>query len=229
MSNVSQKIVCKVLNNRLSRVIPKIISQNQSGFIKDRSIGENVLLAPEIIHNIRTKGGNVLIKLDMNKAYDRLAWNFLCIVMRRMGFIEQWISIIWNLLSNMWYTVIVNGKRHGFFKSHKGVKQRDPISPSLFIIVTEVLTRTLNSLYENPRFIGFHMQPNGPRINHLSYADDIIIFCAGKSHTLHLVMDVLNKYEQSSGQLINKEKSCFLVGEDTLTKRRNIVRRILKI
>ncbi|KAF3639165.1 hypothetical protein FXO38_22816 [Capsicum annuum] len=123
LSNVSQKIVCKVLNNRLSRVIPKIISQNQSGFIKDRSIGENVLLAPEIIHNIRTKGGNVLIKLDMNKAYDRLAWNFLCIVMRRMGFIEQWISIIWNLLSNMWYTVIVNGKRHGFFKSHKGRKR----------------------------------------------------------------------------------------------------------
>ncbi|XP_060211737.1 uncharacterized protein LOC132639298 [Lycium barbarum] len=230
LSNVSQKIVSKVLNDRLSRIIPKIISQNQSGFVKDRSIGENVLLAQEIIHNIRkpNKGGNVIIKLDMSKAYDRLSWNFLCIVMRKMGFSEQWIMIIWNLLSNMWYSVIINGRRHGFFQSYRGVKQGDLISPSLFIIVAEVLTRLLNKLFDIPRFSGFNMQSNGPMINHLSYADDIIIFCAGKTYTIQLIIEALNKYENNSGQLINKAKCCFLMADDTPIKRRKIVAKLLK-
>ncbi|XP_059288842.1 uncharacterized protein LOC132042262 [Lycium ferocissimum] len=105
LSNVTHKIVSKVLNNRLSKILPKIISFNQSGFMKGRAIGENVLLAQEIVHDIRkpNKGGNVVIKLDMSKAYDKISWNFICAVMRRMGFNEHWIFIIWNLMSNAWF------------------------------------------------------------------------------------------------------------------------------
>ncbi|XP_060200074.1 uncharacterized protein LOC132628293 [Lycium barbarum] len=88
LSNVTHKIVSKVLNNRLSKVLLNIISQNHSGFMNNRAMGENVLLAQEIVHEIRkpNKGGNVVIKLDMNKAYDRISWNFICAVMRKMGF-----------------------------------------------------------------------------------------------------------------------------------------------
>lgn len=75
LSNVIQKIISKIVNNRLTLILPNIISLNQSGFIKGRSIGENVLLAQEIIHEIKTvnKGGNVIFKIDMNKAYDRIS------------------------------------------------------------------------------------------------------------------------------------------------------------
>ncbi|XP_060210954.1 uncharacterized protein LOC132637966 [Lycium barbarum] len=130
LSNVTQKIVSKVMNYRLSKIIPNLISQNQSGFVKGRAIGENVLLAQELIHDIKNnnKGGNVVFKIDMNKAYDKISWKFICDVMRKMGFTETWIHIIWILLTNMWYSVMINGKRHGFFKSQRGVKQGDPIS-----------------------------------------------------------------------------------------------------
>ncbi|WMV21906.1 hypothetical protein MTR67_015291 [Solanum verrucosum] len=109
------------MNHRLTHILPKIISLNQSGFIKGRAIRENVLLAQEIIHEIKTKnkGGNVIFKIDMNKAYDRMAWQFICIVMKRMGFDDRWIHNVWNLLSNNWYTVTVNGKRRGKTKTLK--------------------------------------------------------------------------------------------------------------
>ncbi|XP_059284799.1 uncharacterized protein LOC132038092 [Lycium ferocissimum] len=116
---------------------------------------------------------------------------------------------------------------HGFFKSERGVKQGDPISPSLFIIAAEVLSMLLNNLFDKPEFNGFSMQPNGPKINHISYADDIIIFCSGKTATLKLIMATLTQYELNSGQLINKEKSCFLVADDISTKRKNIILRNL--
>lgn len=91
LNKVSQKIVSKALNNRLAKLIPKIISQNQTSFIKGRSIGENILLAQEIIHEIikPNMGGNVAIKIDIYKAYDRLSWHFLCVVMRKLGFAEE--------------------------------------------------------------------------------------------------------------------------------------------
>ncbi|XP_060182470.1 uncharacterized protein LOC132612164 [Lycium barbarum] len=108
LSNVTQKIVSKVLNNKLSKIISKLISPNQSGFVKGRAIGENVMLAQEIIHDMKknNKGGNVIFKIDMTKAYDRMSWNFICSVMRKMGFNEAWVHAIWNLLSNMWYSVV---------------------------------------------------------------------------------------------------------------------------
>ncbi|XP_060178227.1 uncharacterized protein LOC132608170 [Lycium barbarum] len=160
LSNVTQKIISKVLSDRLANVLPKIISANQSGFIKGRTIEENALLAQEIIHDLKqeNRDGNVIFKIDMNKAYNRLSWYFLCVVMRKMGFDEKWIFIIWNVLSNNWYTVVINGKRHGFFNSQIGVKQGDPISPALFIIAAETLSCMLNNLYNDPTFISFTMQ-----------------------------------------------------------------------
>ncbi|XP_060195103.1 uncharacterized protein LOC132624322 [Lycium barbarum] len=221
LSNVTHNIVSKVLNNRFSKILPKIISSNQSGFMKGSAIGENVLLAQEIVHDIRkpNKGGNVVIKLDMSKAYDRISWNFICVVMRKMGFNEHWIFIIWNLMSNAWYTICINGKRNGFFKSQRGVKQGDPISPGLFIIASEVLSRLLNKLFEDNKFNGFNMPTNGPPINHLSYADDIIIFSSGKTYTLMKIMKCLKDYQENSGQMINEGKSCFLMDDSISTKR----------
>lgn len=81
----------------------------------------------------------------------------------------------------------------------------------------------LIKLYEDPRFTGFYMQPNGPKINHLAYSDDLIIFCAGKTNTLKLVMEYLKKYGDNSGQLINREQSYFLMGEGISSRRIEIV------
>ncbi|XP_019259988.1 PREDICTED: uncharacterized protein LOC109238018 [Nicotiana attenuata] len=155
----------------------------------------------EIIKDIKkpSRGGNVVIKLDMAKAYDRVSWEFLCMALKNIGFYEWWIHLIHNYISNNWYSVIVNGGRHGFFKSNMGLRQGDPISPSLFFISAELLSKMLNNLHDRQGYKGFYMSVNGPKINHLSFANDTILFCNGGKDTLEIILKTLEIYEKISG------------------------------
>ncbi|XP_070011148.1 uncharacterized protein [Nicotiana sylvestris] len=147
----------------------------------------------------------------MSKAYDRVSWEFLCLFLRAMGFGEGWIDIIWRLVSNIWYSININGTRSGFFNSSRGLRQGDPLSPSLFVICAELLSRLMNKLPENADIRLYAVDKHSPMITHLSYADDTILFTSGDLESIRLKMINLKIYEETSGQLINKEKSSFLV------------------
>lgn len=99
--------------------------------------------------------------------------------------------MIWRLVSNNWYSVLVNGQTHGFSHSSRGLKQGDPLSPTLFIIAAEVLSRGLNNLYSNKRFKGYGLPKWSPEINHLAYADDTILFCSADPHAIKMMIKVL--------------------------------------
>ncbi|XP_019263600.1 PREDICTED: uncharacterized protein LOC109241326 [Nicotiana attenuata] len=190
----------------------------QARFVKGRSIVENVLLIQEIITDIRlrTKAGpNVVIKLDMTKAYDRLSWLFLTKMPRKFGFGERFIVLVFNIVGDNWYSVLVNGQLHGFFKSSRCLKQGDPLSPTLFILAAEALSRGLNALHLNLYFCGFGLPKWSPKINHLTYADDTIIFSSSDATSLRLVMEVIYLYETAFGQLVNKGKSAIYMHHST--------------
>ncbi|XP_075087590.1 uncharacterized protein LOC142169603 [Nicotiana tabacum] len=201
----------RVVHDRLEKILPSLISSNQSGFVKGRSIFETILLTQEIVTYIRLreKPANVVIKLNMEKAYDRVSWKYLMHILRKMGFAECFINMIWNLISNNWCSVLINGQASGLFHSTRGVKQGDPLSPSLFIISLEVLSRSLNKLFEDMRFKGFGMPKWADPLNHLAYADNTIIFSSADPYSLRKIVKVLSKYEHTSGQMINKTKSSF--------------------
>lgn len=126
------KIISRVLHDRLVMVSQKIISQNQSEFVKGRSIIKNILLAQEIIRDInrRNKLINFVIKLDMTKAYDRVLWVYLTKVTRRFGFSKIIIDMVWRLISNSGYFVLINGQSYGLVQSPRDLKQGTP-SPDL--------------------------------------------------------------------------------------------------
>nr|XP_016440976.1 PREDICTED: uncharacterized protein LOC107766672 [Nicotiana tabacum] len=126
-----------------------------------------------------------------------------------MGFFEQFINTVWNFLSNNWYSVLINDQDLGFSHSTRGVKQGDPLSPALFILSAEVLSRSLNKLFEYRRFRGYGIPKWTDPLNHLTYADDTIIFASADPYSLEKIVEVLSKYEFTSGQLINKSKSSF--------------------
>lgn len=159
LSNFINEVISRVIHDRMKGVTPTLNASNQSGFVKGRSIFENILLTQEIVADIRLRGkpANVALKLDMAKAYDRVSWRYLMHVLRKMRFAEHLITLIRRLIMNNWYSVLVNGQATGFFQSTRGVKQGDPLSPTLFLLSAEVLSRALSSLFDDNTYIGYGM------------------------------------------------------------------------
>ncbi|XP_015163816.1 uncharacterized protein [Solanum tuberosum] len=149
----------------------------------------------------------------MAKAYDRVSRIFLSKVLRSFGFSERIIDMVVRLVSNNWYSVIINRQSFGFFQSTRGLKQGDPLLPTLFIIAAEVLARNLNKLSKDQNFKGFGLPKWSPEINHLSYADDTILFYSGHPNSMKKMKNVLRGYGIVSGKMINIDKCLFYLHE----------------
>ncbi|KAL2235304.1 UNVERIFIED_CONTAM: hypothetical protein Sindi_1262600 [Sesamum indicum] len=153
------------------------ISLCNSGFVPGRLIADNILLSQEMTHHLDMihNKGNLFLKLDMSKAYDRVNWKFLYVILEKMSFPSRFIVLIKHAIEHCWFTILVNGEPLGFFKSSQGLRQGDPIFPALFILAAEALSRGLNHLFsQNPDM--FYQTGCKTRVSHLAYADDIIIF-----------------------------------------------------
>ena len=125
------KILAKVLANRLKKVVSKVVSPTQNVFVEGRQILDAALIANEVIDSL-LKGdeAGVLCKLDLEKAYNHINWDFLMSVMQKMGFGEKWASWIRWCISTASFSVLINGSPTGFFQSTRGLRQGDPISPT---------------------------------------------------------------------------------------------------
>ena len=124
-------------------------------------------------------------------------------VIRKFGFGERWIDMMWQLVANVWFSVIINGTPKGFFTSSKGLRQGNPISPALFILGVEILSRSINVLLADRGFVPFKIPRDSPNISHLAYADDVMIFNSGLKRSFKIVMRSLEAYCNVSGQQVN--------------------------
>jgi hypothetical protein len=149
------KIIAKVLANRLKTVLENVISKSQSAFVKGRQILDPILVANECLDSrLRSGEPRVMCKMDLEKAYDHVNWNFLLFVLRRCGFGEKWCSWIKHCISSVRFSVMVNDSPNGFFSSSRGLRQGDPLSP-LFVFVMEALSQMISAAVGGGLLEGF--------------------------------------------------------------------------
>ncbi|XP_028556655.1 uncharacterized protein LOC114581195 [Dendrobium catenatum] len=181
------KLVAKILLNRMVNLLPKVISENQSAFIKGRSLTYNVLIAQEIFHKFRfskSLKGLVSFKIDMEQAYDSMSWETLEQILSYFGFPLHFSKLILECLLS-------------------------------------------NALMQEEMEIGIKVHHNAPRISHLLYVDDILIFSEANFKMIKRIKSILQDYCNWSGQKINYNKSSILCGKAVSRRKKRKIARVM--
>ena len=202
------KIIAKVLSGRLRGVLHETIHSTQGAFVQGRQIMDAVLIANEIVDERRRSGEEgVVFKIDFEKAYDHVRWDFLDQVLEKKGFSPKWRKWMNGCLSSVSYAVLVNGSAKGWVKASRGLRQGDPLSPFLFTLVADVLSRMLLRAEERNMLEGFRVGRNRTRVSHLQFADDTIFFSNTREEDLQTLKSLLLAFGHISGLKVNLDKS----------------------
>ena len=200
--NVDAKIASKVIAARVIKVLPEIIHCNQMGYVKGRFIGEAARSIIDVMDY--TKKENVpglLLFIDFEKAFDSIDWEFMlkCLDVFEFGpSIKGWIETFYK---NITSCVINNGMCTSHFEIQRGVRQGDPLSPYLFIIVAEVLATAIRS---KPNIQGIKIGKEEFKI--VQYADDLTAFVPDVDSAQHIFV-LLNQFQKCSGLKVNYTKT----------------------
>ncbi|KAK4392766.1 putative mitochondrial protein [Sesamum angolense] len=219
LCNVVYKIASKTRANRLKPWLDYIISPSQSAFVPGHLITDNVLLAFETNHflNVHSKGRKhfMNLKLDISKAYDRVEWSFLREVLGKFGFPSVFIELIMLCVSSVSYSFVLRGAQFGSLIPQRGLHQGDPLSPYLFLLCIESLSSLFRVASESGVVLGVAVCRGAPRISHLLFADDTMVFCLASPQTIQHVRLILDMYRLASGQKINLQKSSATFSRNT--------------
>ncbi|XP_024195894.1 uncharacterized protein LOC112199065 [Rosa chinensis] len=173
---------------------------------------------------LRNSGlGALGLKLDITKAYDSVEWDFLRAVLLKLGFHVHWVMLIMNCVHSVTFSVLVNGKPSAFFTPSRGLRQGDPLSPYLFLFVSDVLSTLVQKACDIQWLIPLQITPSTPKISHLLFADDSLFFFEATSATASHLLFLLQTYGNASGQQINYSKSSLFFSPNTDTSLINTI------
>ena len=165
LCNVIYKLVSKAIVIRLKTILPDLVTENQSAFVPGRQITDNVLIAMELFHTMKQRNncrrGVIAMKLDMSKAYDRVEWGFLRKMLLTMGFDGRWVNLIMNCVTTVKYSFVINGQVRGNVSPSRGLRQGDPLSPYLFILVADAFSKMLLNAVREKRIHGAKASRSG--------------------------------------------------------------------
>lgn len=166
LCNVIMKIITKTIANSLKPILPTLISENQSAFVHQRLITDNIMVYFKVFHHInknykRTKE-MVGIKLDMEKAYDRLDWNFINKTLTSIGMLNKITKLVMNCVTTVRLSILINVYPIEYLKPARGIRQRYPLSPYLFILYVDVFSNLINSSIKTNNFRGIYIARRPP-------------------------------------------------------------------
>jgi hypothetical protein len=200
--NTDYKLVSKVIAERLKQTLPSIIHPNQVGYVKDRSILDHIRNIADVMHYTQVNNiPGVLLAIDFQKAFDCVSWKFLELTLKKFNFGDSFIRWVKIFYSNISSCVINNGYTSKYFTLSQGVRQGDPLSPYLFILVVEILASKIRA---DKRIEGIMI--NGRSNKVLQYADDTNGIVADIESAKYF-LDVVDQFGDFSNLHLNKDKT----------------------
>ncbi|XP_019162021.1 PREDICTED: uncharacterized protein LOC109158590 [Ipomoea nil] len=220
LCNVSYKVITKTITNRLKFILPGLVGPFQSSFVPGRQITDNVLVFQEVMHTMRTKRGKtglMAIKIDLEKAYDRLSWKFINETLIDAGFESAWAGVIMECVQTANMSIVWNGTRLESFKPQRGVRQGDAMSPALFVLCMERLSQAITEEVANGAWKGIRLANSGPILSHLCFADDMVLFSEASVDQVAVIKGCLDRFCAASGQRVSLIKSQVFFSKNTST------------
>eukprot|EP00253_Pinus_taeda_P016400 PITA_16400 len=189
-------------------ILPGIISQEQSGSVEGRQILDNILLAQEMIHSLHSrKVPGMLMQLDLSKAYDKVSWTYLEATLKDFGFNQPWIKWVLELIKSTSYSILVNGTPSMPFRPSRGIRQGDPLSPFLFVILMEGLSRFITKKKDEGQIRGLQPIRSCPATTHQQFVDDTMLHGTPTIKEATAYKNILHLFSKASGMEINFSKS----------------------
>lgn len=201
--NCDFKILSKILAKRLEDLLPQLIKEDQTGFIKGRNSGNSIRRLLNIIQfSHEQKMDSLVVSMDAEKAFDRVEWPYLFYTLSKFGLGEKFVSWVKLLYTGPLAAVITNGLRSSSFGISRGTRQGCPLSPLLFALVIEPLAEAIRS---NPGIHGLAIASRQHKIN--LFADDVLVFLSKPDISIINLISVIKDFSVFSGYKINFSKS----------------------
>ena len=192
-----------------------------------------MLAAFELIHYMKRKTsgeeGEVALKLDISKAYDRVSWDYLRNRMLSMGFSSKWIGWMMMCVTSVSYSISFQGSKIGPIIPSRGLRQGDPLSPYLFLLCVEGLSLSLKAAADSGSIHGCRICTQAPAITHLLFADDSYLFFKASTIETNKIKEVLQLYEILSGQAVNYQKSAIFFSSNVRRDKQTEIRNLLGV
>lgn len=188
----------------------KLVAPTQCSFVPGRHSSDNIIIVQKAIHTMRNKKGGkgfMAIKIDPEKAYDRLKWDFVRDTLRDIGVPRNLEEVVWHCISSPSLRVLWNGESTEAFYSSRGVRQGDPPSPYLFVLCVKRLSHLISIIVDQQVWKPIHLNRNGPPLSHLCSTDDLILFVEASVDQARIIQQCLNVFCDSSGHKVSKEKT----------------------
>ncbi|XP_077246062.1 uncharacterized protein LOC143885910 [Tasmannia lanceolata] len=223
LCNFLYKLITKILANKLRLIMHKIISPNQSAFIKGRNIQDNILLAHDLVHNFHLKSNvaGLCIKLDLKKAFDMIRRESLLLFLKKIGCNDIWCNWIHECIDTPSFSILINGSPVGYFTSRNGIRQGDPISPLLFCICMEMFSCIVENAIHSKSFSSPFCRGD-LIVSHLLFADDMLVFSKASPASAQGIRNCIHQFNDCSGLEVNISKSKNFYSESAKSLRTTI-------